>query len=67
MAMVLIRCSESNLPVATGLFMKPSEFETADLSESERRLRCPDCGGEHVWRKEDAHLLDEEQPVPAQE
>ena len=63
MAMVLIRCSETNLPVTTGLFMDGPSFESATFREEDTRLRCPMCRQIHVWRKEDAYLVEENEPI----
>ncbi len=52
MAMVLIRCSKTNLPVTTGLFMDRASFESATFRDEDTRLRCPQCRQIHVWRKE---------------
>ena len=63
MAMVLIRCSETNLPITTGLFMDGPSFESATFREEDTRLRCPMCRQIHVWRKEDAYLVEENEPI----
>ncbi len=63
MAMVLIRCSETNLPVTTGLFMDRASFESATLRDEDTRLRCPLCRQIHMWRKEDAYLVEENEPI----
>jgi hypothetical protein len=63
MAMVLIRCSETNLPVTTGLFMDRSSFESATFRDEDTRLRCPLCRQIHVWRKEEAYLVEENEPI----
>jgi len=63
MAIVMIRCSKTNLSVATGLFMSDPDFDAAQISEQDRRLNCPICQEIHVWRKDDAYLIDEEEPI----
>lgn len=63
MAMVLIRCPVTDLPVSTGLFMDESTFRSATLEEEETRLSCPLCGETHVWRKEEAYLVEEAEPM----
>ncbi len=63
MAMVLIRCPVTNLPVTTGLFMDRTSFESATLQEDDRRLKCPECREIHVWRKEEAYLVEENEPI----
>lgn len=60
MAMVVIRCPATNLPVSTGLFMDRIAFESADFSEEERRLKCLLCGDLHLWTREEAYLVGDE-------
>jgi hypothetical protein len=56
-AKVMIRCTETNEPVYTGISMEESAFESRDLGT--QSLLCPDCGQEHAWDKDDAELEDE--------
>ncbi len=56
-AKVMIRCTETNEPVYTGISMDESTFESRDLGT--KRVLCPDCGQEHTWDKDDAELEDE--------
>ena len=63
MAMVLIRCPVTNLPVSTGLFMDGSAFESATIQDDEKRLKCSLCGEIHVWQKEEAYLVEENEPL----
>jgi hypothetical protein len=63
MAIVMIRCSNTNLPMTTGLFMDQPEFESTDIPEQDRRLNCPLCYGIHVWQKDEAYLVEEEEPL----
>jgi hypothetical protein len=63
MAMVLIRCPVTNLPVATGLFMDRVDFESASFGDEDTRLKCPLCREIHVWRKEEAYLVEENEPL----
>jgi hypothetical protein len=63
MAMVLIKCPTTDLPVSTGLFMAESEFESAAFQEEARRLSCPLCNEVHVWQKDQAYLVEEEEPL----
>jgi hypothetical protein len=63
MAMVLIMCPVSNLPVQTGLFMDESTFESATIPDEENRLKCPLCGEIHEWQKEEAYLVEENEPM----
>jgi hypothetical protein len=66
MAMVLIRCPVTNLAVATGLFMDKASFESATFRDEDTRLKCPLCREIHVWRKEEAYLVEEnESPTGA--
>lgn len=60
MAMVVIRCPATNLPVSTGLFIERTAFEPANLSEEDRRLKCPLCGELHLWTGEEAYLVEDE-------
>lgn len=63
MAMVLIRCPITNLPVGTGLFMDESAFEAADILEADRRMTCPLCQQTHVWDKDEAYLVEDEESL----
>ncbi len=63
MAMVLIRCPKTHLPVLTGLFMVSASFESATFQDEDTRLRCPVCREIHMWRKEDAYLVEEDEPI----
>ncbi len=63
MAMVLIRCPNTNLPVTTGLFMDRASFESATFGDEDTRLRCPSCRQIHAWRKEEAYLVEENEPI----
>lgn len=63
MAMVLIRCPETNLPVTTGLFMDRASFESATFRDEDTRLRCTECREIHTWRKEEAYLVEENEPI----
>ena len=63
MAMVLIKCPTTDLPVSTGLFMDESDFESAALEQEDRRLACPLCQEIHVWSKDQAYLVEEEEPL----
>jgi nitrate reductase cytochrome c-type subunit len=61
MAMVLIRCPNTNLPVTTGIFMDRLAFESADFPVEERRLNCTLCQEVHVWQKDEAYLVEDEE------
>ncbi len=54
-AKLMIRCTETNEPVYTGISMDESSFESSDLGTN--RV-CPDCG-QDTWDKDDAELEDE--------
>jgi hypothetical protein len=48
--------------------MDESTFESADLHDEDRRLSCPLCQEVHVWQKEEAYLVeDEEAPLSSSE
>ncbi len=51
MAKLMIRCTEMNEPVYTGISMDESAFESSDLGT--KSMLCPDCGQEHTWDKDD--------------
>jgi hypothetical protein len=57
MAKVMIRCTETNEPVYTGLSLDEDSFESRDLGTNS--VWCPHCGQEHAWDKEDAELEDD--------
>ena len=50
-AKLMIRCTETNEPVYTGISMDESAFESSDLGT--KSVLCPDCGQEHTWDKDD--------------
>jgi hypothetical protein len=56
-AKLMIRCTETNEPVYTGISIDESSFERSDLGTN--KVSCPDCGQEHTWDKDDAELEDE--------
>jgi hypothetical protein len=63
MAMILIRCPKTKLSVSTGLFMDEATFEAFPLQDDENRLKCPLCREIHVWQKEEAYLVEENEPI----
>lgn len=63
MAIVMIRCPNTNLSVATGLFMDQPDFKSTDIPEQDRRLNCPICQQIHMWRKDEVYLVEEEEPI----
>ncbi len=50
---ILVTCPETGGAVETVLRMRPSAFESL---RGEYGFRCPQCGGIHRWKKEDAWL-----------
>jgi len=54
MPRVLITCPETGKQVYTGARFNWQTFDSAKIGE--RKVRCPYCGEEHVWRREDADL-----------
>ena len=54
MGSMMIRCPGTGRPVFTGIEIERTSFN--QLPEVEARLRCPLCGGEHVWTKRGAWL-----------
>jgi hypothetical protein len=61
MSSVMIRCPASGRPVSTGIETEPAVFRR--LPKVAARMRCPDCGQEHVWNIDVAWLAGE--PLPA--
>jgi hypothetical protein len=57
MADLMIRCPATGKPVMTGISVSKESFETSEFADN--RVRCPHCGGMHVWQKADAYLKDE--------
>lgn len=51
MAKVMIRCTETNEPVYTGISIDESAFESSELSTES--VSCPHCGQKHTWDKDD--------------
>jgi hypothetical protein len=60
MAMVMIKCPRSGAPVFTGIETDAATFER--LPDTESRVLCPSCGGEHLWRKSDAMFVETNRP-----
>lgn len=52
---VIIKCPETGKPVRTGMVMDEQSFNTASLKDNVL-IRCPACGKDHCWSKEDAFL-----------
>ena len=54
MGAVMIRCPRTGRAVSTKIETEPSVFSR--LPEVAARMRCPDCGEEHVWTASQAWL-----------
>jgi len=64
MSVVMTRCPATGRPVSTGI--NTSSVIIDSLPDVGVRMRCPACGGEHVWRKRDtwlAHDVAVDQPA----
>jgi hypothetical protein len=57
MGVVVINCVASGKVVSTGIEIERATFEA--LPDIRAQLRCPACGGLHLWSKSDAWLSDE--------
>lgn len=55
MARVMVSCPNSGKQVYVGLNLDWSALEA--LGEEEHSFRCPSCGANHSWRREDADLI----------
>jgi hypothetical protein len=51
MGAVMISCPVTGTPVSTGIETDQSSLDLTPPFES--RIKCPACGGEHVWSKHD--------------
>jgi predicted RNA-binding Zn-ribbon protein involved in translation (DUF1610 family) len=56
MGAVMIRCPRTGRAVSTEIETEPSVFSR--LPEVAGRMRCPDCGEEHIWSASQAWLDD---------
>ena len=54
MGAVMIRCPRTGRGVSTEIDTKPSVFSR--FPEVAGRMRCPDCGEEHIWSASQAWL-----------
>ena len=54
MGAVMIRCPRTGRAVSTEIDTEPSEFSR--LPEVAARMRCPDCGEDHIWTASEAWL-----------
>ena len=50
MGAVMIRCPRTGRAVSTEIETEPSVFSR--LPEVAGRMRCPDCGEEHIWTRQ---------------
>ena len=66
MGAVMIRCPRTGRAVSTAIETEQAVFSR--LPEVAGRMRCPECGDEHVWSASEAWLseawLDEPTLVP---
>jgi hypothetical protein len=60
LARVMIRCSVTNRPVATGMHVDAATWEARPLGYN--RVACPGCKQTHAWGKSDAWLEVREAP-----
>jgi hypothetical protein len=58
----LNRCPNTDLPVSTGLFMDEPTLSFTP-QDDENRLRCPLYREIHMWQKEEAYLVEENEPL----
>jgi hypothetical protein len=61
LARVMIRCSVTNRPVATGMHVDATTWEARPLGYN--RVACPGCKQTHAWGKSDAWLEGPTAPV----
>ena len=54
MPQVMIRCPETDRDVYTGLNFDWNTLDWEPLGELS--FTCAECGQDHIWTKEDAHL-----------
>jgi len=59
LARVMIRCSVTNRPVPTGMYVDATTWDARPLGYN--RVACPACKQTHAWGKSDAWL---EAPKP---
>lgn len=57
MANVMIKCPNTGQLVPTGLAMDAQSFASAKIGKNTIG-NCPACGKKHVWKKEDAQLVE---------
>jgi hypothetical protein len=61
MGSVMISCPVTGTPIPTGIETDQSSLDLTPPFES--RIKCPACGGEHIWSKSDIWIC-EPQPLP---
>ena len=63
MGHVMIRCPVTNRPVPTDTDTDRISFESGAASDGTVDP-CPECGGSHLWSKEDSWLEDDPSTSP---
>jgi hypothetical protein len=56
----MIKCPTTGAPVSTGIEVESETFD--QLPSVGARLKCPACGAEHVWTRDDAWISGEQPP-----
>jgi hypothetical protein len=56
MPMLMIRCPQTGQAFSTGIDTDPDSFKK--IPDVQSFARCPHCGLEHGWRRNDAWLAD---------
>ena len=51
---VMIKCPTAGRWVSTGIDIEPAAF--ARMPDVPAKMRCPECGREHVWTKQEAMI-----------
>jgi endogenous inhibitor of DNA gyrase (YacG/DUF329 family) len=54
MGVMMITCPNTGRPVTTGIETDNSTFR--DLPDTMSKVRCPQCGAQHVWWTREAWL-----------
>lgn len=55
MGRIMIKCPVTGEPVFTGYEMLEESVEKWDIHDPTMG-KCPQCGGEHIWQKEDTYF-----------
>ena len=63
MGVVVINCLATGKIVSSGIEIERATFEA--LPDIRAQLRCPACGGLHLWSKSDAWLSDKGEKTKA--